>query len=398
MGVHWGGLCPRPTGSERNPFIPGAELDAAYERAEKLLAVSKDLHDGDELLATLRKVIADEFDADDPSGASVGFMPIAVQREGTKVRTTGTGALLGDILWRVPGFEIRPDTLCRRIIVEAGVAVGVDLEMRASGERYRVDANRIVVCADSLRTPQLLYGSGIQPLALGHHLNDHLQMHAVVLLDPLYVPPEPGARLAADEAVEVTALDRVRPPSVGSVLVPYIDDIRPMQGQLIPLSKLGVNLSYFEALDEATARRIALLAWYGAKDVRFEDRIEFSDTEVDHYGMPAMTIHYDLTAKDRATVDLMRANLSRAAGLVGTLVTNPDLAPGGSSLHYQGTVRMGAVDDGTSVCDRYHRVWGVEHLYVGGNGVIPTSTAANPTLTTVALCSRAAAELVRGLR
>ncbi len=59
--------------------------------------------------------------------------------------------------------------------------------------------------------------------------------------------------------------------------------------------------------------------------------------------------------------------------------------PSGSSLHYQGTVRMGADDDGQSVCDPTGRVWGIENLYVAGNGVIPTSTACNPTLTTVSL-------------
>jgi choline dehydrogenase-like flavoprotein len=395
MGVFWGGSCPRPTGSERNPFVPPDELDAAYDDAEALLAVSKDLHSGDELLAALGKVVGEEFDGDDPLGAPVGYMPVAAQHQGSRVRTTGTGAVLGDVPSKVPGFELRPETLCRRIVVEAGVAVGAELESRASGKRYQIDADHVVVCADSLRTPQLLWASGIRPPALGHHLNDHLQIHAVALLDGAYVLPEPEPEPAA--GVEITALDRVRPPTMGSVLVPYVDEVRPMQGQLIPLSKIGVGLSYFEGLDEATLRSLALLAWYGAKDVRFEDRIEFSDDEVDHYGMPAMTIHYDLTAKDRATVELMRANLARAAGLVGTLVTEPELAPGGSSLHYQGTVRMGVVDDGTSVCDPHHRVWGVENLYVGGNGVIPTSTAANPTLTTVALASRAAARLARSL-
>ena len=63
----------------------------------------------------------------------------------------------------------------------------------------------------------------------------------------------------------------------------------------------------------------------------------------------------------------------------------PRLLPAGTSLHYQGTVRMGEADDGTSVCDPASAVWRMSGLYVGGNGVIPTATACNPTLTAVAL-------------
>ena len=71
--------------------------------------------------------------------------------------------------------------------------------------------------------------------------------------------------------------------------------------------------------------------------------------------------------------------------------------PLGASLHYQGTTRMGETDDGTSVCGPDSEVWGVRGLFVAGNGVIPTSTACNPTLTSVALAVRGARRVARQL-
>jgi choline dehydrogenase-like flavoprotein len=70
------------------------------------------------------------------------------------------------------------------------------------------------------------------------------------------------------------------------------------------------------------------------------------------------------------------------------------LMPAGTSLHYQGTIRMGILNDGTSMCDEYSKVWGFENLFVGGNGVIPTATTSNPTLTSVALAVRACEKII----
>ena len=45
-------------------------------------------------------------------------------------------------------------------------------------------ADSVVVCADALRTPQLLFASGIRPDALGRYLNEHAFVTGRVLLGP----------------------------------------------------------------------------------------------------------------------------------------------------------------------------------------------------------------------
>jgi choline dehydrogenase-like flavoprotein len=61
-------------------------------------------------------------------------------------------------------------------------------------------------------------------------------------------------------------------------------------------------------------------------------------------------------------------------------------------------MRMGPHDDGTSVCDSNSCVWGFENLYVAGNGIIPTVTATNPTLYSVALATFGARQIAQAQR
>jgi choline dehydrogenase-like flavoprotein len=63
------------------------------------------------------------------------------------------------------------------------------------------------------------------------------------------------------------------------------------------------------------------------------------------------------------------------------------MAPG-LVLHIHGVTRLGDKDDGTSVVDPNSQVWGIDNLYLGGNGLLPVGAASNPTLTSVALAVR----------
>jgi choline dehydrogenase-like flavoprotein len=140
------------------------------------------------------------------------------------------------------------------------------------------------------------------------------------------------------------------------------------------------------------------LGLFCSKDLQWDDRVEFDDAQADHYGMPAMTIHYTLTDQDHEHLGRARDQVMRWAQSLGEpLGSAPFTLPPGSSLHYQGTTRMGAADDGRSVCGPTSEVWGVPGLFVAGNGVIPTATACNPTLTSVALAVAGARSIAADL-
>ena len=126
----------------------------------------------------------------------------------------------------------------------------------------------------------------------------------------------------------------------------------------------------------------------------------FDDTRTDWLGLPAISIKWRQSEGDKARLEEAKGHAQRISAIIGRPA--PGFAtfvqPVGSSLHYQGTIRMGERDDGTSVCDRNSKVWGFDNLYVAGNGVIPTVTATNPTLFSVALASIGASQIADARR
>ncbi|MET4159562.1 GMC oxidoreductase [Agromyces sp. PvR057] len=379
MAAHWTGACPRPGEGERIAFLD--DLDELLDEGERLLGVSSALLADAPLADRVRTNLGAALDADRHPERRVQPMPLAVRtaEDGT-LHWSGSDVVFGDETRSNPNFTLFDQSLVTRVVIDDDGAAGVEVRDLRTGEHHSVGARFVVVAADSLRTPQVLHASGIRLDALGRYLNDQPQIvYAAQLRD-------------ADEAPVATVRGTAITAQSGVSWVPFTD-AEPFHGQVMQLDASPVPMD-----GEAVPGSIVGLGWFCAKDIQASDRVEFSESDVDDYGMPAMRIHYTLTDRDRETLDRARVSITAAANAVGEPLGDAPFAfPSGASLHYQGTVRMGATDDGTSVCGPNSEVWGVRGLYVAGNGVIPTPTACNPTLTGVALAVGGARDLAAAL-
>ena len=386
MGAHWTAACPRPGDDEVPDFLDPALLGEALTRAEKLLGVTTHAFDRAPLTGAVQRVLGKLFDR--PQRRAVGPMPVAVTggKDGA-LHWTGPAVIAGD-LWDRPNVTLRPGTLVRRVLNADGRATGVETADVASSERETIGARAVVVAADALRTPQLLWASGIRPAALGRYLNDQPQIMVASVLDEKWLPVDDGRACSPGTAPGSEII-----PVSGVSWVPYAAD-RPFHGQVMQMDASPVRLN-----PGITVRlgQLVGLGWFCRKALSPDDRVWFDEDASDEHGMPAIRIDYTLGPADLASIAAAIEVSRGAAEALGRPAGEPFVMPAGSSLHYQGTTRMGPADDGTSVCDPTGRVWGMANLYVGGNNVIPTATACNPTLTAVALAVISARSLRKEL-
>lgn len=376
QGVHWTCATPEPRGSERIDVIPAAEWDAHVEDAGRLLNVTLEAFGSSPQAAVILETVKAEF-VDD--GITVRPLPVAARpRDDGGLRWSGADNVLGEAV-ADPRFTLRPNTLCTGLIREGDRVVGATLRDAATGAESQVRADAVVVAADALRTPQLLWHSGIRPDALGKYLTEHPLLFGVVALREGLVPrPDPAQPTDPIRAV---------------VAVSFDDEAHPFSAQLMYSPICPVPLAPDSRFRDNPGG-YAGCGWGLRKFPRAEDRITFDPDTPDANGLPGIVIAYELTDREEAELEQAKTFQARAVAALGEFVDGmPKVMPAGSSLHYMGTMRMGPADDGTSVCDEYSRVWGVPGLRVAGNGVIPTANTCNPTLTSVAIACRGAEQL-----
>jgi pyranose oxidase len=391
MGSHWTCACPHPGNEERIPFIPPNELDDPLEKAKKILHVTQNAFSTSPESLAIIKTLGGIFNQNASPDRIVQPMPLACKMgENGERYWVGSDVILGDLVTVPnPNFELRSETICRKLTHENGKISGEIIEHLPSGKQEKIEAKIVIVAADALRTPQLLWASGIRPKALGHYLNEHPFIFTFVELK--------------DDLVDKNIAEAYNPnnrtePTVGVFWVPFDAPNHPFHGQIMHMDLSPMKTIVTDA-DPQNPKHIVGLGWGCLKEIRFEDCIEFSETETDYLGMPKMNFKFNYTERDKKAMEKAKAKQTQAAEAFGKVIKDGDqtVMPAGTSMHYEGTTRMGVENDGTSVCDTYSKVWDFDNLFVGGNGVIPVSTTSNPTLTSVALAIRSCEKLIEML-
>ncbi|WP_020629276.1 FAD-dependent oxidoreductase [Amycolatopsis alba] len=341
MGVLWNCVVPRLVTQERWPGIADGEWDRLHRRAEDLLRV-----------------------APSPTGqrqssvisALGGAEPAPIAFDG--LQWTGPAEIAPDV-------EVVPHRAVRKLIRRGDRVIAAETVDIATSKPHTVTADNFVIAAGGLRTPALLWTSGIgRGLPVGHYLTDHPLSYAQVMLDDFPAgDPDPVA------------------------IVPMSDD-HPFHGVLLTDSHGSPLL---EGIDE---RRVLSLYWYTATEQRRDNRLVFTEAPTDLFGLPRPTFEYTFTAHDEAKRADTLAAVTAAGKQIGAFVPTgkPRRLTAGNSMHVMGTTRIGT-DGIDSVTDGYGLVWGMENLYLGGTGLIPTATATNPTLAAAAIAVRTAEHL-----
>jgi choline dehydrogenase-like flavoprotein len=376
MGVHWTAATPWPAGEEVFDFGDPDRWAADLDTVRRLLAVTPSAIGPTEVGRRVLDVLRRRYDGVGPGERRPQPMPMAVTATASgPMPRTAPGTIFPAIATGGdPAFTLTTGTLATMLLVSGGRVAGAMLRRIADGAERELLADTVVVCADALRTPQLLFASGIRPAALGRYLNEHAFITARVLLDL--------QRFGI--ALDTLPLPRPGEFSTDSLWLPQNGAAQPFHGQIM-------NRTYVDEDGRPLAHSVGL-SLYVPVESRRENRLVFSETRTDLAGMPRITVEFGYSDADRTLIGRALDEIRSIAEEFGPFdpATECALLPPGSSLHQTGTVRAGLADDGTSVCGPDGRVWGFDNLYVAGNGVIPTAMAANVTLTGAVTAVRAA--------
>lgn len=338
-------------------------------------------------------------DHNHPDSTGVGPAPLNVR---DNVRISTALAYLAPSRGR-PNLEICGGCLVDRVIVEGQRAVGVEVVI--GGQRERIEAQRVTLCAGAFGSPAILMRSGIGPCAVlaaagiptrfdVRGIGENLLDHAAVFV-PLI--PHPGVCDARQPFAQVVARYTAPGSAIFNDIQAYLFTHMDFTGNP-EMVKLGLALApvLVSVLQKPRARG---RLWIEGPEPQRPPRAEFryaSDPE-DMRRLVEGVRFLDAVARHPAVAAITGGTLPPGIFDMGDKgVASVVHASVISIFHAAGTVRMGPSGDPMAVVDPFCRVHGMEGLRVADASVMPTIPRANPHLTCVMIGERVARWIQEG--
>ena len=280
------------------------------------------------------------------------------------------------------------NSIVRRVLTgnDGSEARGVAYVDRHSGSEHEVEARLVLLCASTIESTRILLNSASSehPAGLGNSsgvLGRFLMDHTFGISVEGVVPRAVGGEEGLQGDCVTPAFRNITEPDVEflrgySVQTHFRPAERRRFHRLRRLVRLGQTRFFMQSFGEVLPR--------------FENRVTLEPGAVDAWGIPTVRIECRYGENERQmAADQLRCSLAIAAA-AGFEVdgTSADLLPPGSSVHELGTARMGA-DPASSVLNRHNQCWDVPNLFVTDGAAFTSSGFQNPTLTMMALTSRA---------
>jgi choline dehydrogenase len=349
---------------------------------------------------------ADSPDFNDPESTGVGPCARNV-RDGIRVSTA--------ISYLAPArnrlnLTIRDGCLARRVVVENGRAVGVEVE--AGGETQQVYGQRITLSAGAVASPAILMRSGIGPRA-------ELERHGIsALVDAPGVGANlidhPRVPMMADLSSEAVRRSEGTEHSHPSAVLRYtasgskeFNDMQLWLQALVDWTMVSgfplepgtpAKLLAFPALQRPRSRGRLTLRSASPNDQPNIELNYLADPEDMRRMLDGMRLAWRILHQPPVAAGWQEPIVAQETGQFldqATVVSDSALMDFirnncTTLFHPVGTVKMGPANDTMAVVDQYCHMRGVEGLRVVDASVMPNTVRANTNLTCIMIAERVA--------
>lgn len=341
-------------------------------------------------------------DHNDPTATGVGPIP-STRLDADRRFTTALGYLTPARHRNT--VTLLADTVARRLVMERGRAVGVEIE-RAGGTEI-VRADRVIVATGTVASPLLLMRSGIGPRDELSRLGIDVVVDLPGVGANLIDHPRSGAFMVTDAG----AWDRSKPflQTILRTTSAESTEINDMQYYMINY----FDLKYFPELQMLSGASV--IGGIMVCGQRPKSRGRLTLTSADPAEPPLIDLNFFSDPRDLTTMregvrlswELLNSKqlasyVHRPLILNDAMIDDDEMlnvylrSSIDSAYHPVGTARMGPADGRDAVVDSRCAVYGVDGLYVCDASIMPNIPSANTNLTSIMIGEKMA-DYFRGI-